>query len=137
MKSIDKFSLNNNKINLKGNKMEKTLFQAEKEAVKQMYDIVRRDVPSDSEFSEIHHRFEDPKTNETYILTVAPSYNDKNPDEKSLQLAYLNKETSYKRMLNLLWGSKQDILDYLGNEKNLDEISIYMKSLKVKAEEED
>lgn len=72
----------------------------------------------------------------SYVLDVE-SFKDQDTNEykNSLRVSYIPNDDDFKISMSLQRGSKQDILDYLGNEKNADEITRFMKNLKDRADE--
>ena len=93
---------------------------------------VMQNLPEDGEF-ESNALIKSDKQG-SYVLDVE-AYKDPDTDRyrKNLKVSYIPNNEDYKISMNLQRGSKQDILDYLGNEKNADEITIFMRNLKERA----
>lgn len=120
---------NNNNINTntnyKGHKMEKTMDDMAKEAAIKLYKKGRLEISEEGKFDTFYESFTD--KGEKYLLYVSPSMDKDTPNERALSVAYEIEDEGNMISIVLKRGNKQEILDYLGNEKNLGEITGYAK----------
>lgn len=126
-------NLNYDKIEYKGNKIEEQLTM--KEIVNKFYQTVRQQMPAEGSFEDITTSLKKDDEGE-YNLTVHTftNYNN-NENVNCLNVSYSPDNKDYIMEMNLFKGSKQEILDFLGNEKNLDKIKTYTIDLKRKNDE--
>ncbi len=110
----------------------------QKELVANIYAKARQEVPQDGigiiKFEPVSVEYKDLKTEDVYSLTVLTGYNKKIPEQRALRASYKlsDKDSSFYYM-NIKRGTKQEILDYLGDERNLGEIKGYLSTLKERA----
>ena len=129
---------NDKNIDIKGNTApmsEKTFEEIQKEYVKALFDKVRQEVPSLGEFEPVYVVLEHPVTGDVYTMEVLPSslYLDK----RMLDLGVEIPQTENAVSSTLVKGTKQEILDYLGDERSLNNINNRFSSLKSRADEMD
>ena len=120
--------LYNNQISTKGKTMEKTLEQKQLEAMRNLYKRACNEISSDANFKDINEEYKN--TDETFVLSITPAYNKNAPEELELKAGLLTRDDSHILNIELLTGTKQEILDYLGNEKNSSLISANIERLK-------
>lgn len=120
--------LYNNQINTKGKAMEKTLEQKQLDAMRNLYKKACNEIPAEPDFKDINEEYAN--FDETYVLSIAPGYNKEKPEELELKVGLLTRDNSHILHTGLLIGSKQEIIDFLGNEKNSTLISANIKHLK-------
>lgn len=129
-----KNSENVNMKRQKANMNEKSFEEVQKEYIKALFDKVRQEVPPLGEFEPVFVVLKHPVTGDIYTMEVLPSslYLDK----RMLDLGVEIPETDNAVSSTLLKGTKQDILDYLGDDRSLEEIDARFSSLKTRADEE-
>ena len=108
------------KTNFKGQTMEKSMKDIAKEAANKLYTKSRLEITQEGKFNTIYECFVD--KNDKYILYVSPSADKNSPDERVLSVAYEIEEEENMISMVLKRGNKQEILDFLGNEKNIPKI---------------
>ena len=100
--------------------------------VSKAYLTIRQNVPLEGDFEDIGIDFD--INSDKYRIYATTYYNsDDNKFHNSLKLTYTNDDMQTIISCTLKRGSKQDILDYLGNEKNINSINSYMLDLKEEA----
>ena len=114
----NRWQINNEPIQAKS-KMSDLQQKDIKNAVVELYKKIRREVPQSGSFQPLIETFE--KDKRKYALFIQPSPNKKTPNDKELILAYISEENG-DITITLKRGTKQDILEYAGNEKNINEI---------------
>ncbi len=104
----------------------KTQEEATKKAAKNLFIKTRRELtPNGKEKIIEPFSFE----GRNYILYIIPSEDKKNPERKTLSVAYLIEKEGDMAAMALARGTKQEILDYLGDERNLAEIMSFANHL--------
>ena len=120
--------LYNNQVSTKGKTMEKTLEQKQLEAMRNLYKKACNEIPSESVFQDINEEYKN--ADETFVLSITPGYNKNIPEELELKIGLLTRDDSHVLNIGLLTGTKQEIMDFLGNEKNSSLISANIERLK-------
>lgn len=131
---VKNFKLNNvfnSKMPEKTN--EATLNSAQKTAIKKLFERTRREVPENGRFDDVIEYFCDPKTEEKYSIAVCHVRMRQNPDERQLELAYILPNSPNELSGIIMHGEKQEVLDFLGNEANFEEINDVLECLKAHA----
>ena len=113
------------KTNFKGYKMEKSMKDMAKEATNKLYNRSRSEITQEGKFDPFYESFT--HEGKKYLLFVSPSADKNYPKERILSVAYEIEDEGNMMSIVLKRGDKQEILDYLGNEKNLNEIISYAK----------
>ena len=112
-------------VSIKNNQRE-TQEEATKKAAKNLFIKARRELTPNGDEKIIEpFSFE----GRNYILYIIPSEDKKNPERKTLSVAYLIEEEGDMASMALARGTKQEILDYLGDERNLAEIMSFSTHL--------
>ncbi len=113
-------------------KKAKSLDTIKKEAMLSLYKKARSLDDNQKEFESIKENFSNSKTGEKYCLFINYAYNPKIPEQKTLNLSYTDNEDEYNISTTILRGNKQDILDFLGDERNVSLINSTINQLKQK-----
>ena len=126
-------NLNHDKIEYKGNRFEEQVTM--KEVISKFYQTVRQQMPNEGDFDDITTSLTKDDKGE-YNLTVHTFLNNRtNKNTNCLNVSYTPDNKDFIMEMNLTKGSKREILDFLGNEKNLDKIKTYMADLRRKTDE--
>lgn len=108
-----------------------------RELVESLYKKARQEVPKEgmgiNEFEPVTVKYKDADTEDVYSLSVQSAYDKEAPDSKVLRAIYQLSEDGPVYYMNVIRGSKQDILDYLGNENNLGKVKGCLSILKERA----
>ena len=126
-------NLNHDTIEYKGNKKEEK--SGMKEIINKFYSAVRAQMPLDGSFDDIKIQLDKKDDGEYFLLVHTFLNNRTNKYNNWLNVLYIPENKDFQMEMNLLDGSKQEILEFLGNEKNIDKIESYMNNLKRKADE--
>ena len=126
-------NLNHDKIEYRGTKIE---YQATmKELINQFYNSVRQNMPLDGDFDDIEMQLKKDSDGE-YNIVVHTFWNNRtDKNANCLNVSYTPNDKDFKMSMKLMDGTKQEILDFLGNEQNTDEIESCMLNLKLKSDE--
>ncbi len=107
------------------------------ELIRSLYKKVRQEVPQDgigiSEFAPVSVNYKDSVTEDIYSFVVQSGYNKNNPEERVLKACYQLSDDAPIFYMNIQRGSKQEILEYLGNERNSGKIKGYLSTLRERA----
>ncbi len=126
-----------NSINYKRNSETEPNKDFKKELVENLYKKARQEVPQDgnniNEFDPVSVKYTDPRTEDIYYVSVQAGYDKEAPELKVLRASYQLSKDEPVYYMNIIRGSKQDILDYLGNENNLGKIKGCLSVLKERA----
>ena len=99
-----------------------------KEIMSDFYKTVRSEMPLDGSFDTISTTL---KENSEGLWTLDVK---KGATSQYIKVTYQPNGCDYNISMDLTNGTKQDILEYLGNEKNEAEVNSYMKALRRKAD---
>lgn len=123
--SVNKMHPNFNgaKIDSNMNDIDKPL----KDTMSELYSKVRQELPEKGSYDSINLPYKDRFTGGDYLFTVREFGNE---GKSSLRLSYIHNNGKSARGVGLIEGTKQDILDYLGNERNIPRINYYIDDLK-------
>lgn len=126
-----------NSINCKKNPEAEANKDLKKELVENLYKKARQMVPQEgigiSEFEPVTEEYIDSDTKDIYFLSVQSGYDKKEPELKVLRASYQLSKDAPVYYMNIIRGSKQDILDFLGNENNIGKIKGFLSILKERA----
>ena len=93
------------------------------------FKLIRQNMPSEGDFEDIRIDFN--TDNDKYSIYATTYFDSKDKKfHNSLKLDYTNDNSNNIATYTLKRGSKQDILDFLGNENNIRKIESYMAQLK-------
>ena len=98
-----------------------------KDFINEFYSKVRQELPEDGFYDNVTMPYKDALNGGDYLFTVR-KFGDEG--ENSLRLIYRHNDGKSARSVGLTEGSKQDILDYLGNERNIPRINYHLDNLK-------
>lgn len=113
---------------------EKDFSEMQKDVFRKMHQRVRQEVPQEGNFENIVEEFENPSNNKVFSMEVAPCYAKGSTYKRYLNLGCEIKESPNKLTFCIADGTKQDILDYLGNDSNLNEVNGYYALLEDKVD---
>lgn len=118
-----------------GDKAQKTNIAGDikTDAIKSFYDKIRLNVPEKGKFDVVVKEFTDPLTGDEYRLFIAPSHIKGEDDKRRLSIGLKIPDTGNMRSLQIMKGTKLEILDFVGNEKNISQLNSYAKVLKESA----
>ena len=126
-----------NSINYKRNSETEPNKDFKKELVANLYKKARQDVPKEgigiNEFEPVTAKYKDADTEDVYSLSVQAGYDKEAPELKVLRASYQLSKDAPVYYMNIIRGSKQDILDFLGNENNIGKIKGFLSILKERA----
>ena len=126
-------NLNHDKIEYKGKRFEER--PTMKEVINKFYQMVRQQMPNEGDFDDIATSLKTDDKGE-YNLTVHTFLNNRTKSNTNcLNVSYTPDNKDFIIQMNLMKGSKQEILDFLGNEQNLDKIQVYMADLRNRTDE--
>ncbi len=131
-------NLNNiNQTNFSKNTNSELSKDYKKELVENLYKKTRQEVPQDGlgiiKFKPVSVEYKDLKTEDIYSLAVLPGYNKDNPEQRALRACYKLSDEDSTFYMNIKRGTKREILDYLGDERNLGKIKGHFSILKERA----
>ena len=126
-------NLNYDKIEYKGTKIERQVTM--KELINQFYALVRQNMPLSGDFDDIKMQLKEDDEGEYNILVHTFLNNRTNEYTNCLNVSYTPNDKDFELSMNLMDGTKQEILDFLGNESNINRIESYMDSLKRRSDE--
>ena len=125
-------SLNHDKITYNTKRTEEQL--SIKDYVTQFYALVRQQMPAEGDFDDIQMYCAKDDKGEYYLNVNTFLNNRTNLNVNCLNVYYVPNNKDFKMSMNLIKGTKTEILDFLGNESNLDKIESYMSSLRKKTD---
>ncbi|MBR1618006.1 hypothetical protein IJ670_07640 [bacterium] len=91
-------------------------------------EVMALDECNQQEGVRIQKFFNNPNSQGDYFLSLTQYKTKEGKMENNLKISLNTKHDSTLSM-SLVFGTKQDVLDYLGNEKNLDEIELFTRAL--------
>lgn len=122
---------NSKQTKLSGDKLviNRSIREIQKEAFKKIHDRARREMTQVGEFEKIVEKFTNPENSNIYIMEVCPSCAEGMTNKRYFVLGCEIPDTLNKLTCQIVDGTKPEILDYLGNDSNLDEVGAYYKML--------
>ncbi len=126
-------NLNHDKIEYKGTKIERQVTM--KELINQFYSLVRQNMPTAGGFDDIKMSLNKDDEGESFLSVETFEDYEANKFINNLKISYEPNDKDFKISMRIMKGSKQEILDYLGNENNLSEIKSLMNELKQRSDE--
>ena len=125
------------KMNFKKNVEFEANKDLKRELVENLYKKARQEVPKEGigikDFEPVTEKYIDSDTEDVYSLSIQSGYDKEAPESKVLRASYQLSEDAPVYYMNVIRGSKQDILDYLGNENNIGKIKGFLSILKERA----
>lgn len=117
-------------------KAPKSFDDIQKEAVDKLKTRAQREVCEWGNFSDVIEEYENPKNKNTYTIYITPCPNPEKPKTRLLEMGLQIPGTGRMFSTGILRGTKEEILDFLNDEKNMAQISGYAKMLAKRLNEE-
>jgi len=133
--------INNNIKNIQftsnhGN-IENVMIKDMKTIVNDFFKEARLNISQENDYEPLSCEFLDPYNKNKYILNIKKLSDDNSENNNMLELIYPYNNGKSKCSVALEIGSKQEILDYLGNENNIPKINYYIFNLKESVDMDD
>ena len=110
--------------------------QIQKNAVEKLYERAQREVCEWGDFSKVSEDFSENNGAKSFKLYITPSPDRKKPTTRILQMSVETPHGATFFSADILRGTKDDILKFLADEKNLKQISGYAAMLSERLDKE-